>query len=148
MLLCSDIFSFCHVLFLDRYQNDNMRSYLLLCSAMDPRFKYLPFASHTEVGMTWSNVTARSSQLSDQQPSIGNVSSSPVEGDKSYIDDLFSASVFRYSSATSTMSAMSTHEQVTEEVIKYRALPLLNLSDCPLTWWRDHDSLSCTIETC
>ncbi|XP_059910907.1 uncharacterized protein LOC132459985 [Gadus macrocephalus] len=124
------------------------RRTLRSASALDPRFKGLPFLSEDDVAETFGRVVAEAASLEQQvrveehevtegtQPTEEQNQSSPPakrRAPSSLLENLLGNT---FSRATQPISA---YAQAEEEVNKFRGAPPVPLSEDPLSWWRKNE---------
>ncbi|XP_016128723.1 zinc finger BED domain-containing protein 1-like [Sinocyclocheilus grahami] len=145
-----------------KFRYANLKDKLYVVSALDPRFKTLPFISEEEREDTFTTlisemVTLEQVKAHDQQgsDSAGNGGSAPVQEQKSLGEgdpspappkrskescallDLLGAA---YAPVAKVVSATAA-DRAREEVVKYREVIPIPLSEEPLKWWCKHEGV-------
>uniref|UniRef100_A0A3P8RJ63 BED-type domain-containing protein n=1 Tax=Astatotilapia calliptera TaxID=8154 RepID=A0A3P8RJ63_ASTCA len=116
------------------YKNDK----LYIASALDPRFKALPFLSKETCNNTFSQLVLEAAGLENVDTAI-NINmdyAPPIKRSKD------SALIFLLGPAYSTKTTApqkTPTQKAKEEVNRYRGVEPVALSEDPLIWWRDHE---------
>ncbi|KAK0145636.1 Zinc finger BED domain-containing protein 1 [Merluccius polli] len=124
-----------------RYNSDLERSTLRSASALDPRFKGLPFLSNEDIEETFGRVVAEAASLEPQVRVEGeenheeNPSPPKRRSPSSLLENLL-GNTFAGATAPQTISAYTKAE---EEVNKFCGTPPIPLSEDPLSWWRTNE---------
>ncbi|KAK0145706.1 Zinc finger BED domain-containing protein 1 [Merluccius polli] len=123
-----------------RYNSDLERSTLRSASALDPRFKGLPFLSNEDIEETFGRVVAEAASLEPQVRVEGeenheeNPSPPKRRSPSSLLENLL-GNTFAGATAPQTISAYTK----AEEVNKFCGTPPIPLSEDPLSWWRTNE---------
>ncbi|KAK0143562.1 Zinc finger BED domain-containing protein 1 [Merluccius polli] len=131
-----------------RYCTVREKSMLHTASTLDPRFKALPFLSQDEQQDIYSKVIAEAAALkAETQKEHAKEPGAPVEGQ----DDQHSPVPKRRNTALinllgktftdSRAAPKSASTRAEEEMSKYLETPPLSLSEDPLIWWRNHETV-------
>ncbi|XP_053085062.1 E3 SUMO-protein ligase ZBED1 [Pangasianodon hypophthalmus] len=130
------------------YRYTNCRDVLLKASALDPRFKGLPFLENEEKKLIFIKLTVEASNsihVEQQEDSVEEKPPDPTEEDEIHpakklkAMDLLFGNSFQQMPETCPLSR-SASEVSREEVLKYRSMAPLPLTESPLDWWKSHET--------
>ena len=123
----------------ERY--DKQKEMLNITSALDPRFKALPYASEDEKRAVFAEVTSMTIHVSE-------VTGAAATGDAFVGEGAIDApaavpgvinDVLGDAYVTVVQAAQPLHEIVEAEVKRYQAAPTISLQESPLKWWRQNE---------
>ncbi|XP_073795657.1 E3 SUMO-protein ligase ZBED1 isoform X3 [Danio rerio] len=117
--------------------------FLHMSTALDPRFKSLPFLDETMRINIFNRLMekileylSQQAQVSEEQLDMASISCDPP-AKKAPISELF-GKLFPVEPSTPTPKSLS--QMVKEEVACYRQVPTLPVELNPLAWWKDNES--------
>ncbi|KAI2645902.1 E3 SUMO-protein ligase ZBED1 [Labeo rohita] len=132
--------------FSSRYTNS--RDILLKASALDPRFKGLPFLENEEREFVFTKLTVdatNSIQVEQQEDAVEEKPPDTAEEDemrpakKLKAMDLLFGNIFQQVPETCPLSR-SASVVSRDEVLKYRSMVPLPLTENALDWWKSHET--------
>lgn len=135
--------------FSSRYMDSHdvlLKAYFL-ASALDPRFKGLPFLKNEERELVFSKLAVEASNTVqvDQQEDAEIPLPDTTEEDeihsakKMKAMDMLFGNTFQKMPETCPLSR-SASEVSRDEVLKYRSMVPLPLTECALDWWNSHET--------
>ncbi|XP_039510910.1 E3 SUMO-protein ligase ZBED1-like [Pimephales promelas] len=138
-----------------RFRYANLKEKLYVASALDPRFKTLPFISDEEREDTFTTLISEIVTLEQVKQqgsdSAGNGGSAPVQEQKSLSEgdsDPSPAPPKRSKESCALLDLLGAAyvcapvaDRAREEVGKYREVTPIPLSDDPLKWWCKHEGV-------
>ncbi|XP_030235893.1 zinc finger BED domain-containing protein 1-like [Gadus morhua] len=134
-----------------RYSTVEEKNTLHTASALDPRFKSLPFLTTDDISATYSKlvVEAASLQLTIRQEEQGTSSASGIEMDGQDLEVLEEPQPKRRSGLadllgetfSTTAPLKSAFSKAEEEVNRYQEASPLPLEENPLNWWKAHEKM-------
>ncbi|XP_073795658.1 E3 SUMO-protein ligase ZBED1 isoform X4 [Danio rerio] len=131
--------------FINRYPESDLTlvQFLHMSTALDPRFKSLPFLDETMRINIFNRLMekileylSQQAQVSEEQLDMASISCDPP-AKKAPISELF-GKLFPVEPSTPTPKSLS--QMVKEEVACYRQVPTLPVELNPLAWWKDNES--------
>ncbi|XP_046692045.1 E3 SUMO-protein ligase ZBED1-like isoform X2 [Silurus meridionalis] len=143
-----------------RYANE--RKTLCMASALDPRFKDLPFLSEMEIKETYSRMTdAVVAAIKKQQNEAREVEETDQSKDvEDHLSDYEDGSAYTslqpikrprksctladllgmvFATSENNMAPKSAHDTAASEIKRFREEKPLPLQENPLSWWKEHE---------